>query len=97
MQRTQQLVDALTRIPGVRLAFDHPRFHEAVLLLDRSVKPVLEALARRGIVGGVDISPRYPQLGHALLVCATETRTVRDVETYAEALAETMRSQAAAA
>jgi glycine dehydrogenase subunit 1 len=97
MQRTQQLVDALTRIPGVRLAFDHPRFHEAVLLLDRPVKPVLEALARRGIVGGVDISPRYPQLGHALLVCATETRTVRDVETYAEALAETMRSQAAAA
>ena len=97
MQRTQQLVDALTRIPGVRLAFDHPRFHEAVLLLDRPVKPVLEALARRGVVGGVDISPRYPQLGHALLVCATETRTVRDVETYAEALAETMRSNAVAA
>ena len=97
MQRTQQLVDALTRIPGVRLAFDHPRFHEAVLLLDRPVKPVLEALARRGVVGGVDISSRYQQLGHALLVCATETRTVRDIETYAEALAETMRSNAVAA
>ena len=97
MQRTQQLVDALTRIPGVRLAFDHPRFHEAVLLLDRPVKPVLEGLVRRGIVGGVDITPRYPQLGHALLVCATETRTVGDVETYAEALAETMRSNAVAA
>jgi len=61
------------------------------------VKPVLEGLARGGVVGGVDISPRYPQLGHALLVCATETRTVRDVETYAEALAETMRSNAVAA
>ena len=97
MQRTQQLVDALTRVPGVRLAFDRPRFHEAVLLLDRPVKPVLEALARRGIIGGVDISARYPSLGNALLVCATETRTVADIETYTQALAETMRNTAAAA
>ena len=97
MLRTQQLVDALTRVPGARLAFDRPRFHEAVLLLDRPVKPVLEALARRGIVGGVDISARYPSLGHALLVCATETRTLADIETYAQALAETMRNSAAAA
>jgi glycine dehydrogenase subunit 1 len=97
MQRTQQLVDALTRVPGVRLAFDRPRFHEAVLLLDRPLKPVLEALARRGIIGGVDISARYPSLGNALLVCATETRTLADIEAYAQALAETMRSSAAAA
>jgi glycine dehydrogenase subunit 1 len=97
MQRTQQLVDALTRVPGVRLAFDRPRFHEAVLLLDRPVKPVLEALARRGIIGGVDISARFPSLGNALLVCATETRTLADIETYAQALTETMRNSAAAA
>jgi len=97
MLRTQQLVDALTRVPGVRLAFDRPRFHEAVLLLDRPVKPVLEALARRGIIGGADISARYPSLGNALLVCATETRTLADIETYAQALAETMRNSAAAA
>ena len=97
MQRTQLLVDALTRVPGVRLAFDRPRFHEAVLLLDRPVKPVLEALARRGIIGGADISARYPSLGNALLVCATETRTPADIETYAQALAEAMRNSAAAA
>ncbi|MGB7738566.1 MAG: aminomethyl-transferring glycine dehydrogenase subunit GcvPA [Steroidobacteraceae bacterium] len=97
MQRTQQLVDALTRVPGVRLAFDRPRFHEAVLLLDRPVKPVLESLARRGIIGGADISARFPSLGAALLVCATETRTLADIDTYAQALADVMRSSAAAA
>jgi glycine dehydrogenase subunit 1 len=58
---------------------------------------VLEALARRGIVGGYDLSPRYPALGHALLVCATETRTTGDLETYARELADAMRSTAAAA
>jgi glycine dehydrogenase subunit 1 len=97
MQRTQQLVDALTRLPGVRLAFDRPRFHEALLLLDRPVKPVLEALARRGIVGGHDAQARYPSLGHALLVCATETRTPADIETYARALGEILHAPAAAA
>jgi glycine dehydrogenase subunit 1 len=97
MQRTQQLVDALTRIPGVRLAFDRPRFHEAVLLLDRPVRGLLEVLARRGIVGGYDISPLYPALGNALLVCATETRTLADIEVYARTLAETLRNPAAAA
>lgn len=96
MQRTQQLVDALTRVPGVRLAFDRPRFHEALLLLDRPVKPVLEELAARGIVGGYETSAHYPALGHGLLVCATETRTKDDVDTYARALAEAMPRVAAA-
>ena len=96
MERSSQLVQALTQVPGVRLAFDGPRFHEAVLLLDRPVRGVLEALAARGIVGGCDISADYPSLGNALLVCATETRTPRDIETYARALAEVMQNAAAA-
>jgi glycine dehydrogenase subunit 1 len=96
MARTAQLVEALTRIPGVRLAFDRPRFHEALLLLDRPVRGVLDALAGRGIVGGYDASADYPSLGNGLLVCATETRTAEDIEAYAQALGEIMKSAAAA-
>src|SRR5690606_12785604 len=68
--QTTALVDALTRIDNVRLVFGGPRFHEAVLQLDRPVRGVLDALAERGIVGGYDLSRHYPELGHALLVCA---------------------------
>jgi len=96
IQRTAELVAALGNVPGVRVAFNGPRFHEAVLLLDRPVRGVLEALAARGIVGGLDISGEYPSLGNALLVCATETRTPADIATYARALAEVMQSAAAA-
>jgi glycine dehydrogenase subunit 1 len=39
---------ALTRIKGVKVAFSVPRFHEAVLQLDRKVSDVLDALAKRG-------------------------------------------------
>jgi glycine cleavage system P protein (glycine dehydrogenase) subunit 1 len=95
-QRTTDLVTALTRIDGVRLRFAGPRFHEAVLELDRPVAPVLEALAARDIIGGYDLAAHYPELGHALLVCATETRTPADIDAYAKALAETLARARAA-
>jgi glycine dehydrogenase subunit 1 len=94
--RTNELVAALTRIKGVRLAFEKPRFHEAVLQLDRPVAPVLAELARRGIVGGFDLTGDYPELGNALLVCATETRTAADIKAYADALADTLKAVRAA-
>jgi glycine dehydrogenase subunit 1 len=89
--QTSALVAALTRIKGVKLAFSGPRFHEAVLQLDRKPAEVLEALAQRGIVGGYDLSRHYPELGNALLVCATEIRTDEDIEQYARTLAEVMK------
>jgi len=87
LQRAYDLVDALCRVPGVKPAFGPPGFHEAVLTLDRPVAPVLAALAARGILGGLDLTERYPELGQALLVCATETKTDADIRAYAEALA----------
>ena len=92
--RTVQLVEALTAIGGVRRAWDAPFFHEAVLCLDRPVAPVLSALAGKGILGGIDISADYPELGHALLVCATEVRTTEDIEAYAAALRDIMQDAA---
>jgi glycine dehydrogenase subunit 1 len=97
LQRTADLLAALERIPGVKRAFGGAHFHEAVLLLDRPVAPVLAALARRGIIGGLDISAVVPQLGHALLVCATETKLPADIESYANALGEVMSASRAAA
>jgi len=97
LQRTADLAAALGQVAGVEPAFTSARFHEAVLLLDRPVAPVLAALARRGILGGLDLAERYPELGHALLVCATETKTDADIETYARALADVMSPSRAAA
>jgi len=94
--RTSELAAALTRIPGVRQAFRSPYFHEVVLRLDRPVAPVLEALARRNILGGIDLAPHYPELAPALLACATETKTSADIEAFASAVREVLSSQPAA-
>ena len=82
------LVSALTALPGISAAFDAPYFHEAVLQLDRPVAPVLDALSRQGVLGGYDLSDDYPELGHAMLVCATEARGAADIDAYARAAAE---------
>ena len=84
---TRALVERLTRIMGVSRAFDRPVFHETVLNLPCPTSEVLDGLLARGILGGFDLSGEYPELGNALLICATETREENDLQQYAEALA----------
>lgn len=94
--RTRELVDALTRVKSVKTAFTAPYFHEAVVILDRPVGPVLKTLASRGILGGLDLSQHYPELGNALLVCATETKTDADIGKLVNALGEAVKAARAA-
>lgn len=91
---TRALADALVELPGVSLAADG-YFNEAALRLDRPVAPVLAALAGRGIVGGYDLSADFPELGHALLVCATEVRNDEDIAAYRDALAAVLAGEIA--
>lgn len=86
---TRALVAALTTIGGVGAPLA-TYFHETVLTLPKPVAPVLHKLAKAGILGGFDLSADYPELGHALLVCATELRTAEDIEAYRRALAEVL-------
>jgi glycine dehydrogenase subunit 1 len=89
-QQTAKLLDLLTAIDGVERAFSSPHFHEAVIRLDRPVGPVLEALAVSDILGGYDLSSDFPELGNALLICATETKIDEDLEAYAAVMRDAM-------
>jgi glycine dehydrogenase subunit 1 len=83
---TRSLLAQLCAIAGVTQAFTGYGFHEAVVQLDRPVAPVLAALQAQGILGGHDLSADYPELGNALLICATETKTAADLQRYAQQL-----------
>ena len=93
---TNELIAGLTRLPGVRRAFEAPHFHEAVLLLDRPVAPLLKALQGQGVLAGLDLAEYYPELGHALLVCATETKSSAELERFCTLLGGAMRAARAA-
>lgn len=83
---TRALVERLERVGAVRAFAEQPHFHEAVLKLPRPADQVLARLAEHGVLGGLDISGYYPELGPALLVCATETKNDDDLDRYAAAL-----------
>ena len=89
-QQSRKLVAALTAVPGVNRGFHTPFFHEAVLQLDRPVAPVLAAMAEHDVLGGLDLSKDYPELGASMLVCATATKTVEDIAQYATVLSKVM-------
>ena len=80
---TRALVAALTSQPGVEPLFDRPVFHETALRLPLPADQLLRTLAASDVVGGVALQHDYPELGNALLVCATEQRVAADIDAYA--------------
>jgi glycine dehydrogenase subunit 1 len=84
--RAAELVAQLCAIPGVAPAFDRPVFHERVLRLPAPAGEVLRLLAAHNILGGYDLAADYPELGNAVLVCATELRTPTEIAQYAQKL-----------
>jgi glycine dehydrogenase subunit 1 len=88
-----KLAERLERIPGVRVA-NPTFFNEFTLALPRPSAPVVETLARRGILAGVPASRFWPgatALRNLLIVAATEMTTEAEMDAYAAALAEALR------
>jgi glycine dehydrogenase subunit 1 len=85
-QNTQQLVSQLTTIEGVEPLFNRPMFHEQALRLPAASDQLLTGLADEGLLGGYNLAREYPELGDALLVCATEKRSDQEMDDYAKAL-----------
>jgi len=88
--KASALADRLAKLPGVELvtpAF----FNEFTVKLPKAAAPVVDALAKRGILAGVPASrlmPHDPAAKNLLIVAATETNTDEDFAALAAALEE---------
>ena len=85
-QNSQKLIERLTVIDGVERHFSSPFFHEAVITLPKPVDEVLAALVWQDIIGGISLQQSFPELGDAMLVCATELCSDEEMERFATAL-----------
>jgi glycine dehydrogenase subunit 1 len=81
----QQLTQA-----GFKLLFGSPGFHEVIIKMNKPVSEVIDKLAQDDIIAGVDISKHYPELGHVMSICVTETKTKADIDAYIKALSTTL-------
>lgn len=80
----------LSAVPGVALV-NETFFNEFTLKLSKPARPVVQALAAKGVLGGVSLGRLYPgvqPLENGLLVAVTETVSEEDVEAFAIALEE---------
>jgi glycine dehydrogenase subunit 1 len=72
---------------GSKLLFaGSPRFHEFVLQTTESPAQLNARLLEQKIIGGVDLSKWYPELGNATLWCVTELNTREQIEAAAQAV-----------
>jgi glycine dehydrogenase subunit 1 len=80
----------LGRVPGVAPRFSAPFFKEFALRLPKKPGPVLRALRRRRILGGLALGEFDRRLKDSILVAVTERRTRAEIDGYAAALAATV-------
>ena len=90
--KASALADRLAGIPGVELvtpAF----FNEFTLKLPKAAAPLVDALAKKGVIAGVPASrlmPHEKAAANLLIVAATETNTDDDFAAFAHALKEVL-------
>ncbi|HKI57725.1 MAG TPA: aminomethyl-transferring glycine dehydrogenase subunit GcvPA [Trueperaceae bacterium] len=84
VRQAHRLLERL-RAAGAKPAVDAPFFNEFPLATRRPGGEVRSALAARGVQAGVPLGAEYG-LGNAVLLCATELVTDRDIETLIDAL-----------
>jgi glycine dehydrogenase subunit 1 len=89
--RASSLADRLTKIKGVSLVTD-AFFNEFTIRLPKPAASVVDALAEKGVIGGVPASRLMPheKVRDLLIVAATETNTDEDHEAFAKALGEVL-------
>ena len=83
------LADRLSAIEGVELVNDS-FFNEFTLRLSKPAADVVEALADKGVLGGVPVSRLTGDQEDLLLVTATEVVSDDDIAAYEKAMAEVL-------
>jgi glycine dehydrogenase subunit 1 len=89
---TVRLAGTLGSVPGVTL-LNETFFNEFTLRLPAPAAAIVDALASRGVLGGVPVSRLYPDdpaLADLLLVAATELTAEADATEFAAALSEVL-------
>ena len=86
-----KLAKALGAVPGVAV-LNSAWFNEFTIRVPGNAAEVIEALAEKGVLGGVPAARLFPAAGHGdlIVVAATEINSDDDRAAYAAALAEVL-------
>ncbi len=86
VERAHQLAEKISQVKGFSVLKKDPFFNEFVVQCPVAAAEVIEKMAERGIAAGYDLGTTCASMKNCLLVCATEMRTEKDLQAYADAL-----------
>jgi glycine dehydrogenase subunit 1 len=85
-RKAHYAAEQLTKVPGVKLAFDRPFFKEFTLRVPGDVKALLAGLAEDGYLAGLPLGRYFPQMADCISLAVTEKRTKTEIDGLARAL-----------
>jgi glycine dehydrogenase subunit 1 len=86
LQKAHYAYRKITSIKGYSPLFTQPFFHEFPIQTPDSPEVINKVLLEKGIIGGLDLKRHYPELGPSMLLCVTEARTKKEIDTLVQAL-----------
>ncbi len=86
LQKASYAAQSISALEGYSLLFAAPRFNEFVVKTPRPAREIVKKLLQSNIVAGLPLSQYYPDMTHALLVCATEQNTKAEIDALVAAL-----------
>jgi glycine dehydrogenase subunit 1 len=92
LSKAEYAKKAVRRIRGCKLNFIAPTFNEFVLQIEKEPEKVLEKLKKEGMIGGLPLGKFYPELDRHLLVTLTEMNRKEEIDRWAGALKEALKS-----
>lgn len=85
-RKAHYAAEHLTKLPGVRLAFDRPFFKEFTLRVPGDASKLLAELVDDGYLAGLDLGRFDPTLTGCVSVAVTEKRTKAEIDGLAQAM-----------
>ncbi len=86
LHNAHYLADRIAAVPGFRLAFARPFFHEFAVRCPVDPARINARLREVGIIGGYELGRAYPNLADAILFCATEMNRKADMDRLVDVL-----------
>ena len=97
LRLARELAAGVTARSGFTQRFSAPYFNELVIKVPGPAARLLDRLAQRNILGGVDLGRWYPELADCVLMNATELTTPGEIAALSATLGELVVHEAARA
>jgi glycine dehydrogenase subunit 1 len=88
LENADYLRTAISGLKDAEVLTGGPIFNEFTVRFKKPVEKINQSLFKQGIIGGLALEKHYPELKRQMLICATETKSKQDLDSFVEALKE---------